>query len=116
MTRLQIRRYFRHGTLTQLNTFEVVARLGSFSRAADELCLAQPTVSVHIKKLTQTIGLPLFKQAGMRVQLTVVGRELLAGCDAILHTLAQVEDKIAPLRNDKPDKYHAVGAKNLTLR
>ena len=50
-----LRRYLRHGTLTHLAVFEAVARHGSFSRAAEELSMAQPTVSVQIKKLTETL-------------------------------------------------------------
>ena len=57
-----IRRYFRHGTLPQLHLFEAAARLGSLRRAAEELHMAQPTASVQIRKLTETIGVPLFEQ------------------------------------------------------
>ena len=52
----RIRRYLKHGTLPQLRVFEAVARHGSFTRAAEELYLAQPTVSVQIRKLTETVG------------------------------------------------------------
>ena len=54
----KIRRYLKHGMLPQLRVFEAVARHGSFTRAAEELYLAQPTVSVQIRKLTETVGLP----------------------------------------------------------
>ena len=50
----------RHSTLRQLEVFESIARLGSFTRAAEELFLAQPTVSIQIKKLADEVGLPLF--------------------------------------------------------
>ena len=76
MLQSKIRRYIKHGTLPQLSVFEAVARLGSFTRAAEELYMAQPTVSVQIKKLTETVGLPLFEQVGKRVHLTEAGREL----------------------------------------
>ena len=64
MPQSKIRRYLRHGMLPQLSVFEAVARLGSFTRAGEELYMAQPTVSVQIKKLTETIGLPLLEQVG----------------------------------------------------
>jgi LysR family transcriptional regulator, low CO2-responsive transcriptional regulator len=99
MSKHEIRRYFQHGTLTQLNTFEAVARLGSFTRAGEELCLAQPTVSVHIKKLTEIIGVPLLKQVGKQIQLTNAGDELLTECAEILQALSRFESKIAQLRN-----------------
>src|SRR3569833_2462207 len=60
----------RHTTLRQLEVFEAIARLGSFTRAADELHLTQPTVSMQIKKLTDAVGLPLFEQIGKMINLT----------------------------------------------
>jgi DNA-binding transcriptional LysR family regulator len=71
-----IRRYLKHGTLPQLRVFEAAARLGSLTRAAEELHIAQPTASVQIKKLTETVGLPLFEQVGKRVYLTEAGQRL----------------------------------------
>ena len=78
MRHAALRRYFRHGMLPQLMVFEAVARLGSFTRAGEELCLAQPTVSVQIRKLSETLELPLFEQCGRKVELTDGGRELYA--------------------------------------
>lgn len=52
----------RRSALRQLEVFEAIARLKSFTRAAEELFLTQPTVSMQIKKLTSEIGLPLFEQ------------------------------------------------------
>jgi DNA-binding transcriptional LysR family regulator len=66
----------RHTTLRQLEVFEAIARLGSFTRAAEELHLTQPTVSMQIKKLTDAVGLPLFEQVGKKVYLTETGRAL----------------------------------------
>lgn len=93
-----IRRYLRHGTLPQLRVFEAVARLGSYTRAAEELHVAQPTVSVQIKKLTATVGLPLLEQVGKQVHLTVAGRELHQACSEILETFAAVERRLSNLR------------------
>ena len=59
-----IRRYLKHGTLPQLRAFEASARLGSLTRAAEELHMAQATASVQIKKLSETVGLALFEQVG----------------------------------------------------
>jgi len=101
MQQSKIRRYLRHGTLPQLSVFEAVSRLGSYTRAAEELYMAQPTVSVQIKKLTDTIGLPLFEQLGKRVHLTDAGRELYATCQGIFKTLNAAEDNFANLRGLK---------------
>jgi len=60
----------RRASLRQLQVFEAIARHGSFTRAAEELYLTQPTVSMQIKKLEQSIGLPLFEQVGKRIYLT----------------------------------------------
>ena len=52
----------KQATLHQLQILESIAKHGSFTRAAEELDLTQPTVSQQIKRLTQTIGMPLFDQ------------------------------------------------------
>ncbi|MGV0103634.1 Gcv operon activator [Nostoc sp. DSM 114160] len=60
-------------TLHQLKVFEAAARHSSFTRAAEELFLTQPTVSMQIKQLTKSVGLPLFEQVGKRLYLTEAG-------------------------------------------
>jgi len=65
-----------HTTFRQLEIFEAIARLGSFTRAAEELHLTQPTISMQMKKLTDIVGAPLLEQVGKKVQLTDAGREL----------------------------------------
>lgn len=99
MPHAKISRYLRHGTLPQLRVFEAAARLGSFARASEELHLAQPTVSIQIKKLAEVVGVPLFEQVGKRVHLTEAGRRLHAGCDEVFRALAALEDSIAGLRS-----------------
>ena len=93
-----IRRYLKHGTLPQLRVFEASARLGSLTRAAEELHIAQPTASVQIKKLTETVGLPLFEQVGKRIFLTEAGRLLCASCEELFGTFAKVEDSFSTMR------------------
>ncbi|MBI4291818.1 MAG: LysR family transcriptional regulator [Betaproteobacteria bacterium] len=93
-----IRRYLKHGTLPQLRVFEASARLGSLTRAAEELHIAQPTVSVQIKKLTETIGLPLFEQVGKRLYLTEAGQRLFAGCQEVFRSLSTLEESLNGMR------------------
>jgi DNA-binding transcriptional LysR family regulator len=93
-----IRRYLKHGTLPQLRAFEAAARLGSLTRAAEELHMAQATASVQIKKLSETVGLPLFEQVGKRIQLTQAGEQVYGGCGALFSALAQMEQALAELR------------------
>lgn len=82
-------------TLHQLKLFEVVARHGSFTRAAEELFITQPTVSMQIKQLTRAVGLPLLEQVGKRLYLTDAGRELLETCQEIFERLEQFEMSVA---------------------
>lgn len=98
MPKTKIRRYLKHGTLPQISVFESVARLGSYTRTAEELYMAQPTVSVQMKKLSETIGLPLVEQIGKRVHLTDAGQVVHAACNDILARLARLEDDLASLR------------------
>ena len=98
MSSVAIRRYLRHGMLPQLAVLEASARLGSFTRAAEELHLAQPTVSTQIKKLTATVGLPLFEQIGKKIHLTPAGVALCEGARELIGTLARVDQSLASLR------------------
>ncbi len=65
-----------HATFRQLRVFEAVARHLNFTRAAEELHLTQPTVSMQIKELTSAVGMPLFEQVGKKTFLTQAGLEL----------------------------------------
>ena len=98
MSRARTRRFFRHGLLPQLLVFEAVARLGSVTRAAEELHLAQPTVSLQLKKLAETLEVPLFEQRGRKLYLTGAGHALLETCDELIHCLVRAEAKLDVFR------------------
>ncbi len=68
----------RRITFRQLETFTAVARLNSFTKAAESLHLTQPAVSIQIRQIVETIGLPLFEHSGREVLLTSAGQELLS--------------------------------------
>lgn len=91
----------RRTTFRQLEVFEAIARLGSFTRAAEELFLTQPTVSMQIKKLSGFVGLPLFEQVGKKIFLTEVGRELHRTSRVIFDDLKRFEMAIADLKGLK---------------
>ncbi len=91
----------RHATLRQFQVFEAIVRLGSFTRAADELFLTQPTVSMQIKKLADSLGLPLFEHVGRNVRPTEAGLELYESCRRIFEILANLEMKVADLKGIK---------------
>jgi len=78
-------------SLRQLQVFESVARHMSHSRAAAELFLSQPAVSMQLKQVEQTIGLPMFEQAGKKLFLTDAGRELLHYARSVLQLMLEME-------------------------
>jgi DNA-binding transcriptional LysR family regulator len=88
----------RHTTLRQLQLLEAIVRLGSFTRAAEELNLTQPTVSMQIKKLTDNIGTPLFRHVGRTIELTDAGREVYETCRFIIKALSTLETKLSDLQ------------------
>ncbi|WP_296894847.1 LysR family transcriptional regulator [Thiobacillus sp.] len=90
-----------HVSLRQLRTFEAVARLKSFSRAAEELHITQPTVSKQIRLLHEEVGLPLLEQIGKKVFLTEAGEQLYATCADWLETWGRFEQTVADLKGIK---------------
>ncbi|MDA8224802.1 MAG: LysR substrate-binding domain-containing protein [Betaproteobacteria bacterium] len=94
----------KRATLHQLKIFEVVARNLSFTRAAEELHLTQPTISIQVKQLTEIVGLPLLEQVGKRIFLTEVGRELLKVCHDLFESLARFEMTVSDIRGVKTGK------------
>lgn len=88
----------RHITPRQLETFATVARLGSFSRAAETLHLTQPAVSIQIRQLADTLGLPLFEQIGRDIRLTAAGEELLATVRVLDHEWNRLDAAIGALK------------------
>lgn len=90
-----------HVTLRQLQVFESAARHLSFSRAAKELHLSQPGVSMQIKQLEDSVGSRLFEQMGKKLFLTEVGKEVLRVSQAIAQQLVDLEDTLDDLRGLK---------------
>ena len=88
-------------TFHQLKVFECVARRLSFTRAAEEMSLSQPTVSAQIRQLSDEVGLPLFEQIGKSVNLTAAGRELLAASRQVFDHWSRFEMTVANLRGLK---------------
>ena len=88
-------------TLHQLKVFEATARHGSFTRAAEELYITQPTVSSQIKQLSKTVGMPLFEQIGKRLYLTEAGQSLLKTCQEVFQCLDNFEMKVADIQGTK---------------
>ncbi len=91
----------RHVTLHQLKVFEVAARHHSFTRAAEEMFLTQPTVSMQIKQLTKLVGIPLFEQVGKKLFLTEAGENLYLTCQEMFKQLDQFEMTVADMKGLK---------------
>lgn len=78
----------------QLRYFVAVARTGSFSRAAEQCFVSQPSLSQQIQKLERGLGQRLFDRLGRRAALTDAGRLLLERAQAILETVDDVERRL----------------------
>jgi DNA-binding transcriptional LysR family regulator len=94
----------KNATLHQLKVFEAVARNLSFTRAAEELHLTQPTVSIQIRQLGDIVGLPLLEQVGKRTHLTEAGRELLTVCHEVFDGLSRFEMLVSDMKGVKAGK------------
>jgi DNA-binding transcriptional LysR family regulator len=81
-------------SLRHLIGFEAAARLGNFSRAAEELHLSQSAISHQVQQLEEQLGQPMFHRVGRGVELTVAGEVLLQTVQKSLHTLNQGLNRI----------------------
>src|ERR1700691_3883619 len=88
----------KNATLRQLRVFASVARHLSFVRAAEELGLTAPAVSMQIKDLEIEVGLPLFDRSSRKVSLTMVGEYVLAHTRRVLSAVRDAEDMVARFR------------------
>lgn len=87
-----------HVTLRQLKVFETVARNLSYTRAAEELYLSQPAVSIQIRQLEESTGIDLFEKTGKQIQLTEAGQELYHYCQSITLLLREAEEVLECLK------------------
>jgi len=95
---------YMHVTLRQLEVFAAVASHESFTRAAEALHLSQPGVSMQIKQLESSIGLPLFEHVGKKIFLTDAGREMFSYSQGISHMLDEAEDVLETLKGVQSGK------------
>ncbi len=93
-------------TLRQLKVFEAVARHLSFSRAAEELHLTQPAVSMQVRGLEENAGLPLTEQIGKKIFLTDAGAELARHARVIAQQLRSAEEALAAIRGVSGGQLH----------
>ena len=88
----------KHITLRQLKVFEAVARHLSFSRAAEELHLTQPAVSMQVKQLEEQAGLPLTEMVGKKVFLTGAGEEVARHARRIAQQLREANEALDAIK------------------
>ena len=87
-----------HVTFRQLRVFESVARHLSYTRASEELHLSQPAVSMQVRQLEESIGLPLFEKLGKKIHLTEAGQEMYHYSQVISNQLREAEEVFEGLK------------------
>lgn len=87
-----------HVTIRQLKVFDSVARHLSYTKAADDLSLTQPAVSMQIKQLERAIDLPLFEVLGKKVYLTQAGEAFHNHAQQILGQLNRAAEEMDALK------------------
>jgi LysR family transcriptional regulator, low CO2-responsive transcriptional regulator len=85
-------------TLRQLRAFAAVAQRANFARAAHDLHLTPPAVTMQIKELEREVGLPLFDREAKQIQLTLTGEYLLTYARRVLAELKNAHDMVAQLK------------------
>ena len=88
-------------SISELHAFAAAVRLGSFSKAAAELCVTQSAISRAVARLELHYGRPLLLRNAHALRLTPIGRQLL---EAIKEPLAAIEDASAMLRESPSDR------------
>lgn len=87
-----------HLTLQQLKLFESVYRNGSYTRAAEELYLTQPAISIQLKRLENQAGLPLFDLVGKKIFPTTAGKVMYQASLDILNRVTDLSKSIEEIQ------------------
>src|SRR6202012_6159673 len=96
--------------LRQARTFLTVAELGTVSKAALRLRVAQPALSRQIMDLERELGLRLFDRVGRRLLLTGEGEQLMAGCRLLLNSETAVKEQAQLLRHGETGVLKVAGS------
>jgi DNA-binding transcriptional LysR family regulator len=87
-------------TLQQLRVFQAVAEHRNFTRAAEEIHLTQPGVSIQVKRLEEILNVTLFEKMGNQIYLTAEGQALHDTCRDLFDRLALFEEKLKELHGE----------------
>ncbi len=79
-------------TLTELKYIVAVARERHFGHAAEACFVAQPTLSVAIKKLEDELGVTIFERGGSEVSMTPIGAQIVAQAERVLEQTAAIKE------------------------
>ena len=85
-------------TLRQLQIFRAVCEHRSYSRAAEEMALTQPAVSLQIRQLEELLGQPLFEYIGKKLYLTDAAQALKQAGEDILDRLGSLDMQLSDLQ------------------
>ena len=88
----------RLGTLRQLEIFLKVAEMKSMTRAAEALYLSHSAVSLQVRKLSDSIGMPLHEVIGKKLYLTAAGREVVTTGTQVFDALRRLDESINNLK------------------
>ncbi len=88
----------KNATFRQLRVFNEVAKNLSFVRAAENLHLTPPAITMQVKELEGHVGMPLFERNGKKISLTTTGEYMLVYARKILATIKDAEDAAARLQ------------------
>src|SRR5713226_8439972 len=97
-------------TLHQLKVFITVAKIRSFTQAAERLGVRQPSVSLVIKDLEQDLQVRLFEKLGHRINLTAAGELLLQDAQDILEKAEGLKEKMDELKGMKKGRLSVGGS------
>ena len=96
--------------LRHARTFVTVAELGTVSKAAQRLRIAQPALSRQISALEQDLGLKLFDRVGRRLVLTGEGEQLLGDCRGLLNYAGAIGERAQSLRHGNTGVLRVAGS------
>ncbi|MCM4159816.1 LysR family transcriptional regulator [Antarcticibacterium flavum] len=87
-------------TLHQLQVFHTVSRLGSITKAAEELHLSQPAISIQVRNLQEQFEIPLIENIGRKIFITEFGQEIAEAAGRILQEVNAINSKAAAYKGE----------------
>ena len=85
--------------IRDLHYIVAVANLKSFVRAAEHCCVSQPTLSMQIKKLEESLGIKIFERNNKRILITPIGQQVIDTAQTILQQIEQLQNLCESAQN-----------------